>query len=561
MAAFLRPFVLGTAALSMAAQSPEALLKAIPATAAHVEFTWRPVEAEARYKATLSVLDPKGTLLGLETKAHVGLKDLARGPVAVATFPREGQAPAPGAKESSWDVLFLPVKDAAAFSTRVAARKEGDLRTYRWQGAQGEQVRYLAFRGGYAIVAARKALLQQVLKGGPGLNGELADLLPWMTTQDSLVVLTSGGTSQALEGFKEGIGKAAEAKGPANPAAIFLGPRMTAWAEEAQASVRHMAMALDLHEEGAVRLTLKAFFKPGSPMAKQAAESAPMEGSTLAGLPEGPFALAMGGQWPAFMDTVGQVGLDSPVLQPEDREALKAAMELQAGQVSSIAFSLGVPQPGRPFLSGLQTVTRVKDQAAWLKGVELQQDRMAARLGGVYTVQRFQVEGRAGHTLSMDLAGISGDKLPPAQVSMMGALLFGGSRMTLSQVAVDDHTFLAVFGDEGAVRAAQARWKSGGKLADGVAMQDLHARFPKGARFGFFVHPKGLQDLVQGVMGAFGQAKEAGPDLGAVAPVGGVLTVDDGGVQFTGIATTESLRAFGAIFKAFEPKGKPKPSR
>jgi hypothetical protein len=565
---------IGLAILVMAplvAQSPKDVLKWIPATAEQLEMTWDPANSEARYHKAMADLDPTGNLMGLESKTHVTVSDLSSGAVVVATFPApEAQDAKPKLnakgkvkKEPSWEVCFLPVKDPAPFKAKHKVKADGAYFRYGWTGAEGQENRWVVFKEGLAIISARKALLDQVLKGGPALDAELEPLYPWMKSYVSVNVLTAAGSTSflraAMKGFQDGLA----ARGGDESTAKLMAP-MQEWMKKAQFSIRHMALGLDVMEGGTLRVSGKAFYKAGSPLALEAAEPSTLKGSPLGALPDGPFAMAMGGQWPDVFDVFQTAALQDPSLTPAKQKELQGILEKGKGLVEGTAFCISHSASGDPFLSGVTTLTTVKDSAAWFKWIEAQDPFTEARWKTAFHVEYGTLNGRPTRTMTMDPGVFAQGKVPPAQVTMFSALLFGGTRMTLSYSALDDHTVLMVFGGKELLEKAATRIKQAKPLVMSAGMEKLQALLPAQARFGIYLQPKGFQDWFSSITAAIGIPSSPAQSNVDAPPLGGVITVDPSGMTFTGAATQETLVAFKTVFKsigeAFPSKGKDAPS-
>ncbi len=525
---------------SLMAQSPKALLKLIPTTAEHVELTWNPATAEAAYRAALTGVDTHPNLMGLDGKVHVNVKDLAPGPVAVAFWPKvsvgtESASPQP-------EVVFVPIKDAKAFAAHLNAKAEGGVQQYSWTGANGAESRYLAFRGPYALISRSKALIQDTMKVEGGLDTELESMLPWLTARATAVVITASGTTKGLADIASGL----DPKGPPSPAKAFLGEQLRGWVTKAQASIHHIAVALDFPEPGTVRVTGRAFFSPGSVLSKEAADASAPPAVLMGALPEAPFALALGGGYPEAFNFMSQMALQDPELTDAQRADYKAVLEKDAGLTESFSLSVEPPVEGQPFFSGISTYRRIKDIPAWLAAAKAQEDFARARMGEGMTVEHGTFEGRPTIITSVDLNTMAKGKLPPEQMGMFSALLFGGNRMVTSQAVLDDHNVIMVFGGKDRLEAAIAKAKQGPAFK---GLGKTNALLPEGARFGIYAHPKGLETLYTTVTTTLGlpPGKQGAP-LPSVPPLGGVLTLDPGGMQFTGVAKTETLVAFKSLF-------------
>lgn len=548
----------------LVAQSPAELLKLIPRSAASIELTWRPAEAEARYFKAMGTLDKEGSMIGLSSKVHLEAGKLAPGPVAVVSFEAPAKvAPAkPKAEvttEPAWTVTYVPVKDPLALTRTLNAKPQGALQRYQWKKGDGTETRFLAFKGGYALIAERKALLEQTLKATEGIEGELADLLPWLQGHDTVVVATEATIQQAIHGFVQGVEAGAQGKGPAGVNAqsqAFLVGKLKGWAEKLRFSLRGAAVALDCKEGEGLLMTGRAFLKGGSPLAREIADSHAPAGPLLGALPDGPFALGMGGQWPGFTDLFYELALQDPSISSPQREGLLAALRKQSEQVESIALSLEAPAKGKPFLSGFVMTTCVKDSAAWWAGVESQQALMKGRLGEAYSIEKGVLDGRPWSQVSLDPNALLQGKLPPAQVTMFTSLIFGGSQVTFSQMAVDEHTILMVLGGHELLNKVAVKVTAGRNLASQPGIRQVNAALPEGGRFAIYVDAAGFQELLGNIMASMGQpGPVAKLDRKGLLPLGGVITLDDKGIQFTGLARQETLKAFAEVGKAFPGKG------
>lgn len=551
-------------AAGLVAQSPSELLKLVPRTAASMELTWRPAEAEARYFKAMGTLDAEGTMIGLPSKVHLEAKNLAPGPVAVVSFEAPVKAaPAKpkgeGAPEPSWTVIYVPAKDPLALARTLGAKPQGAFQRYQWKNGEATETRYLAFKGGYALIAERKALLEQTLKATEGIDGELADLLPWLQRHDTVVVATEGSIQHAINGFVRGVETGAQGKGQAGANAqvqAFLVEKFKGWADKLRFSVRGAALALDCKEGEGLVMTGRAFLKGGSPLAKELAASKPPAGPLLGALPDGPFALAMGGQWPGFTDAFYELALQDPSITSAQREGFLAALRKQSEQMESFAFSLEAPAKGKPFLSGFTMTMRVKDSTAWWAGVESQQALMKSRLGEAYSLEKGVLDGRPWTQVSLDPNALLQGKLPPAQVTMFTSLIFGGSQVTFSQMALDEHTILAVLGGRDLLNKVAVKVTAGRALASQPGIRQVNAALPEGGRFAIYFDAAGFQELMGNIMASMGQPLQGSKlDRKGLLPLGGVITADEAGIQFMGLARQETLKAFAEVGKAFPKKG------
>jgi len=544
-------------------QSPLAVLKLVPASAESVELTWRLAESNPRYLKAVTGIGAKDGLVSLEQLAHIGISDLASGTVATASFPEADATSAkPGKKAEkkagNHSVSYFPIKDSKAFLARVHAKRVGNDWQYEWKSESAKERRYLAFRDGYALVSEQKNLLEAALKSGPGLDAELASLNAWMLEQDTVMLASAASTRRGLASLVDESGKGKTR----NPLPSQL---LGELGERARKSIHHVALGLKMPAEGGLVMQARAFFTPGSPMAVEAAAHAPLAGHPLGKLPETPFALALGGEWPQSLNAFNRMALQGTKLSEDDRKALTALVSKCQDQVQRMAFTFQAPaRSGDPFLQGFCGMVDVKDAKAWMEANRSQITWMGEHMNGAYVYQADCLPELPSFTLEMDLSALAGDKIPSAQMAMVGGLLFGGSRCRISYGLLDDHTVLTVVGGADALKAFLTKVKDGKLLAARPTIQSVDAQLPKGASLAIYLDPKGFQDLVVSVLNSFAPGKTSEiKAIGAVAPLAAVVSMDPAGIQISGLARPESLEAMAQLFASVKsvmaPPAKPSP--
>ena len=550
----LLPLCLAPALVAQTASPSIAVLHLVPATATAVELTWKLAESDARYRAALAPLGEKSGLVDLEGRAHLNLEDLAPGPVVEAHFEAPG-----GTKRTSkvarttteWKLLMVPVRSAKQLAAKLQAEVDGPLQHYRWKAGKDEQERFLAFRGGYALISEHREVLDLALKPGPSLESELAPLAPWMLAHDTVAVATEQTVRRALESaFRSGDGRKQPGMAP-----------FKALIEKARASVSHAALALDLPHDGSLRLTGRAFFKADNPLAIDAAALPPLSGHPLGRLPEGPYALAMGGHWPLPLSLFQQAAGRYPSLDAKTQEEAAAlAMRLNELQ-RSMAFRLRAPRTGEPLLLGLSGTAVLKDGQAWMAAMREQQAWFQAHLSGVFSFQEAVLADLPSITVNIDLAKLAEGKVPPAQLARFGNPLFGGNQFSISYAVVDGTTLAYTIGDREALKALVSEVRQSKPLAATKGIQAADALVPPDSRFLIYVDPSGFRTVSTRVIQALtGKAPDPAA-LEEVLPLVGAISMDPAGFQVCGGAHPKSLEAMARVFsgtsKAFPSKPTP----
>jgi len=538
-------------ATALVAQSPTAVLKLVPASADSVELTWRLADANERYLKATEVLHTKEGLVNLQSD-HLELADLAPGTVAEVHFanpaptPKSAPKADPERKEPKWIVLLVPVKNTKALAKRLQAKSSGAVLHYKWKSEDGTQERWLGFRDGYAAVAERKELLEQVLKPGSSLESELAPITPWLLEHDSVIVASEKAVQRVAKGLAE------EAKKPADTGSstMMFSSLLKGLGEKIETSVHHAAAALDLPKDGSLRLTARAFFKAGSPLAVEAASQPALSGHPLGHLPQGAYAMAMGGQWPLSLRFFQKMTRQMPGLKPEDQETLaKLAAQVEA-QVLQTSFRFQAPaQAGDPLMQGASGVSELKDGKAWLEAAKRQQAWMQEHLGETFSYQEGVLPDLPSLTVSIDLRKLGG-QVSAMQMAMIGGMLFGGNRMQISYALVDEHTLAYTFGERDALKRLVDQVRENKLLASAKGIQGVDSLLPKDGRFVLYLDPRGVQALASAVANSFaGPGKGISlPELAETLPLAGALSMDPTGIQFSGSARPESLEAMGQVF-------------
>ena len=544
-----------------------AVLRLFPASAKSLTLTWNLAESDARYLKSVEGTGTRDGLVELDALAHLETSDLAEGTIALARFePVRETKPNPSAKASAgdgdaWSVLAVPVKSAASIQKLVHAQAAGSAQggklsdakilKYRWKVDGAFETRFLAFRNGFALISRRRALLESVLKDGAaapmGLEAEFAPLKAWMLTQDSVITVTERYTAKTLEDFFS-------TKGKGGSSAKLMASFFRDLGVKAKASVHHVALGLKFPDQGGLAITARAFFREGSPLASEGAALTPIQGHPLGALPEGPYAMAMGGQWPNFTRLMENLGGTLPNLKPEEQAALKELSRQAEAPVDRMAFAWQASKAGDPLFQGLSAVLELKDGSAWMQAMKLRANWLDEHLNGACTFEENilpdgAAPGGASFMVGSDLNVMTGGKVPPAQMAMIGGLLFGGPKLKVSYALLDEHRALCVFGDSVALRRMVTKVAEGKPLAASRPVQKADAMLPKDARLSMYLDPKGVRDLVGAVVEAFLPQKGATlPDPGAVTPLAGAFSMDAQGLQFSGVASSEALAAIAQVF-------------
>jgi hypothetical protein len=550
---------------SLAAQSLKPGLALIPATVEDVEIYLRPVEIEANGKALIGLMGKEESFTGLSGKVGLDPADLSPGAAFIAEYPtapaKKDAAEKDGKEGPKAPAPFLAVLPAAhgeALLARLHGKLKGGAWTYTLPHGAGADsgtkagLRFAALRPGYLLVAGDRATLEAALVAKQMLAAEVdGPLEAWLQSHDASLLVSGEETRSNLTDMVRGLEKPQPAASPL----ASLTPRIKALALKAQASVTHFALGFDASKDGTVRVAGRAFYRAGSPLAQDAAALAPMGAHPLANLPQDPFALAFGGQWPDafnFIATDPETALAAYKghTLPEDLKAkFTAAMKVQLDQVQSMSMLMGPPsKSGDPLMKGAVAVIRVKDAEAYREAqarVTALQEEMARATGTAIhtTLDKDVLPGVPSFTLTTDLAQAPNAQGMAPQASMVFGFLFGGTVMRQSYGQLDAHTWLSVFGSGEDLQWALMRAKQSAALPEMPTVKREDELLPAASRFSLYLDIKGLRDMAQMVMSAMGQGQKELPAVPRVPPFGIAFTCDPGGFEVRGGAHPESLKA------------------
>lgn len=552
------------AGTTLFAQSLKPGLSLIPATVDNVEIYPRPVELEAGGKALQSFFKGAPSFIALEPKVGLSPKELGPGVVFVADFPAPKPAPDAKVGQKAAPTPFLavlPTLRGKGLLRRLKAKEVKGVWSYALPADSGGKAewRFAILKPGFLVVASDRKALESALGAKETLAGEVdATLENWLLSHDTADLWSAQSTRSGLAGL---VAEFDKPRTGAQAAFASAAPRIRGLAAKAQASILHVALGIDLPVNGSVRVAARAFYRPGSPLAQDAAALAPLGAHPLANLPQDPFALAFGGQWPevfAFFASDPDVALAAykghPL--PEDLKArFIAAMKAQADQVQSMAMLIAPPsKAGESLLHGAVSVLRVKDAAAYQAAQErvtaLQAEMAeAAGLQAYTSMEKDVLPGTPSFTLTTDLEKAPGAQDRDPQASMVFGFLFDGTVVRQSYGQLDPHTWLSVFGSGEDLNWALLRAKQADPLPGAPLLKREDELLPPGSRFSLYLDLKGLRDMAQMVVTTMGKGQEQLPVVPHVPPFGLACLCDAGGFEIRGGVQPETMKALHDFFE------------
>lgn len=523
---------------------------------------------EAKWSQVAGFFGGERGFLELQGQTGIDPSRLGPGPIFRVSFRT------PGAGET-WAWL-LPAKDPQAVLKGL--RPKGAAGLWTWEApasAPKAQTKPQAkvpapahwfgtAKAGYLVVADGQAGLAAFKQPARRRSAELAPYTAWLARHDVSVVVSRAAVEDAAQSaslsLKRPAGELGPGGKPAKPGAKVIAHLQTEldhWVQLARTSVHHVLGGIEISEDGGLRFEARALLSPGSPLSRELETLPPVAGHPLKGLAASDFALALGGEWTAlfdfqaaFMEDLGQAGK----LQPATVARLRLALETQNHLVRSMAGTFAAPAPRGPMMSGLTSLVRVSDSGAYLAALEETSRAQGAcfqdlGMPEAIAFTRDVLPGVPSCGVTTRLGPKTQDPASaPSQMAM--AMLFGGESIQMSMAALDDHRVLAVLGGPDLLRA---RMEAVQKEPEGLAPSILavEPNLGREPRFALYLDPRGLRDLAQVMVGAFGGApgREL-PAMAAVPAAGLTLSLDPSEVNLRGSVKAETLQATATLFKA-----------
>src|SRR5262245_969736 len=215
-----------------------------------------------------------------------------KGTLAVAAFPGKAEEVHPRG------IVYIPVTDYQAFVTQLAAADPSAAITA--VKLKDGKAMVAGKRGNFALLADEKdrELLEHALKSQKNLSTWAEPISAWLTENDGAGVLTEHGVKLVGAKARAGLEEARQNLLNLPAEAQFVGKFIDSIQEcfkSVETDVTHAGMGARLDAEGNVRFAARAQFKKDSGIAKLGASVKAPPGGPLAGLPAGPYVLALGG--------------------------------------------------------------------------------------------------------------------------------------------------------------------------------------------------------------------------------------------------------------------------
>ncbi len=502
-----------------------------------------------------------GTLTGLRETAKVD-KD---GALAIAAVPGvDFGGPIP--------LIIVPTTDYEAFLKNVNAKNvKGKVAEVSIAGQK-----FLATqKNGFAVLtneADRKTFKAMLRKTG-GAAAPLAALDDWRAEQDACFIALPGGIKFAQQNILAGLaaGKEALAGAGDDTEMALAGLQMyEAMFQAVDKELSHVAVGVQLEEDGTIRVASRTLLVPGGVLAKVAKNAKPFNGDVLAGLPQGEFFIAGGGVIPTqmfgpLMDFSFEMMKTYPggdQLTEKDVKQLTEISLKSMKDMRSMAMLLGVGEGDGPLYSNMILVVQVENADRYLDTYEGSMREMIALgekadnpLFKSYQIERIEIEGKSGLKLSMNLDVFFGaDQLPEAQDALK--MMFGESgSLDVFMVAANPTTVVGAYVSQEPLKAAmKAVGNAELQLTQQEDVKKTLAMLPAGAQVVGLWSPRGTFQFVRRLMDQMQPGAAAMiPELPKTSPLGFTLMVSPDGLETEMVIPADVLSSTAEMIQKFNP--------
>jgi hypothetical protein len=510
-------------AAASAAQAAETVLDLIPGDALGFVVVNHIGQTDAKIR-TLSeqIRVPVfggGPLAAAKLMTHVGdgvLDDKRAAAIAAVPAAHSGDHPEP--------IVLVPVIDYEAMLKSLGGENSEPEKVTdaisRVTVADGASKALVAEKDGYAIFVevANQKLLEAVLAGKKSVSTQVAPWREWIDGSDAVVVITEPAVKMLAKRGGDELDKAKamfETMGEQGAQVVaafgmyqnllhFMGEELTA-----------VGIGVTIEKDGSLRLSSQGMLTPDGKMAEWIKNVEAPSTNLWAGIPNKPYALALGGTLPeplvkALMDVSVDMMRLGPNIYGLDEAQTKKLAEISAKSmkdVQGMSFAIGPFDSGKSIYQGMYGAMRVGDSKAFMDRyadvikamAELSTDAKNSPLSSMAT-KPVEVAGHAAIEVTMDLSGMFDNPALAAQGPMLKAMYGPEGKMTVYLAAANEHAVVFAYDDAQGLEAALKAVESDASLSADPGVAAMAKRLPKGAQWCGYWSPQGTVKVVEAII-------------------------------------------------------------
>lgn len=515
----------------------------------------------------LNELDDKLAKLGKQFKAPLPVKPLAlirtfagiekglddKGTILAAALDTGGGIDRPPA-----GVVFVPVTDYKEFITQLSA-KDADAEITEIEVPLVGVKLLVGKRGKFAVAAQleHEEALKAVLASKTAMPVSTA-LQAYVAQNDAVGVVTTRGVRMGTEAARKGIDQVRPFLDNLPADAAFVGTMVDAisgFFKSCETDVANLGMGVRIDAGGNVHLDGRVMFVKGSGFAKAGREaSKPAAEGPLAGLPSGPFALAIGGTISdKLMARMMQFNLEilKTVAKDLPAEKMRKLEEAYAGMakgVRGMGMVLQVGKGDEPLVGTLAGVFHTENAAAYMTSYEKSLKDMTEVMKDLpipfmptQDLKRIKVAGKPGLEITMDFSGFPG--IDDEAKRMLDKMFGEGGKLTASMAPLNDKMVIVRYsGAKGLQETMQSLKANAAGLSNDPQVTKTAAMLPEGSQWAIYISPKGGIELANRAIKMFGAPQEL-PAFPATPPIGVGIKLSEADLQIHAAVPAAFLQA------------------
>lgn len=425
-------------------------------------------------------------------------------------------------------------------------------------------------RAGYATFVAEgtgdRQTLQRVLDASGNTLREVQSLEDWLRKKDIAMVVTRRGIKRLADAATHRLDETrqllATLGGDGKQAASML-TMYDAVFEAIEQSAESFAAGLTFDDK-AVRLFDRVQFLPGSEVHELLKQAEPPESNPLAALPNQPYALALGGVMPKY---VQRIAADLSARMIEATPELYGLDETQAKQFAALAresmqgirgisFEMGVGKPGDTLLGDSVVVIHVDDTKQFLADYQKYTEAVnqiaidsKSPLLTQTAVKPITIDGTAAFEIVTQLPKLATATQQDEQKAMMQKMWGSDTTITAYMAPADDQTIVVAYTNRKALllglAAAQGKKSD---LPSNKALQQTAALLPADPHGIAFFSPQGTVALANRMIQTLAPKTATPvqlPEFPATPPIGLAVKIVSGDIHGFAVIPTPTLAAIG----------------
>ncbi len=415
-------------------------------------------------------------------------------------------------------VFFLPTSNYEKLIATLSPQEKGDGITQVTVRGLNEVL--VGHKAGYAIVVGvtetERKWLATVLKRPAGVSDQLAPFKTWAGSNEFSGLVTTRGIkffSAGMQKFFKNVAMNLNGQNAESARTAFeVYDRLFAAAGR---ELKQVGLGMRFEPSGALRIVKRAWLVPGGEWAKVAGSVTATGKPPLAGLPAGPYVMAvdaaLGG---ASSDWITNFSLSSmkqmaatqdTKVSDDDWNKIAAAMKQSMQGVQSMVFAMAVPEEGKSIYSGMTSLLRVTDSAAYLRNYEMAMTTYGKLLNslntpalGKYAIKSIDIDGTPAIQATVDISAMLKDlktrtAAAPGSNMVLENMFGPDGQLTFYLAAADPKTVVMSWSDQETFKKLLAAVKQPDSgLAADAGIRSTVAMLQNNAQGYMFLSPRGL---------------------------------------------------------------------